>query len=92
MTVSTTVGSLRPQPVFNVSAMWDSKESVLLSTEAMPPWALKVFDSWSFVLHTMIMLQFSEAAIAARSPAMPVPMMRQSVKSWLVAIESMLTK
>lgn len=92
MTVSTTVGSLRPQPVFNVSAMWDSKESVLFSTDAIPPWACQVFDSWSFVLHTMMTLQFSEACIAARRPAMPAPMIRQSVKSWLVAIESMLTK
>ena len=61
--------------------MWALKESAFLRTEAIPPWALNVFESSRVCLQTIITEQFSAASMAARRPAMPVPIMRQSVNN-----------
>ena len=91
-TCSTVSGSHSPQPVRSVSAMCDSNESSGRSTEAMPPWAFQVLLSSRLALQTTMTLRWSAASSAARRPAMPAPTITQSAKSWLVEIESILTR
>lgn len=58
----------------------------------MPPCAFQVFESSRELLQTMMTFAVFAASIAARRPAMPAPMTRQSVKSWFVVMVLMLTR
>jgi len=58
-----------------------SNESVSSIAEAIPPWALNVLLSFTLPLQITMTLRCSAVSRAARRPAIPAPITRQSVKS-----------
>jgi len=75
-----TASSPMPAAQAIVSAMCDSTASSGSSAAAMPPWASYVFDCRTAPLVMASTWASSAAAMAARSPAAPVPITRTSVK------------
>ena len=75
--MSTTSGWQIPAPARCVSSIWDSNESSMLQTVAIPPCAYCVLDSEAFPFVMMVTDPILAARSAKLRPAMPLPTTRK---------------